>query len=239
MPGESSWERKQSNHFNVYYKIGESNDYVNEVLRYAEKYYESITEALGFMRFDFWTWDKACKIYLYPTAKEYYEATGQPKWSGATAYVKERTIKTFVRREKFLETILPHEMAHLIFREFVGYRTPLPLWLDEGVSSMMEDDQRKQHLSLARALARSQIFIPLPNLTKIDKDTLVMPEIFYAESASVIEFLLQKYGKEKFVDYCRKLRDNKNWERSLREVYKFKDLTEMNEKWLEFLLQAN
>ena len=64
-----------------------------------------------------------------------------------------------------------------------------------------------------------------------------MPGVFYAEAASVIEFLLQKYGKEKFVDYCRKLRDNKNWELSLKEVYKFEDLSEMNEKWLEFLLQ--
>ena len=236
---ESFWESKRSTHFTVYYKSTESNDYVNEVLRYAERYYESITEELGFRRFDFWTWDNACKIYLYPTAKEYYAATGQPEWSGATAYLRERTIKTFVRMEKFLETILPHEMAHLIFREFVGYNVMLPLWLDEGVSSLMEESQRKQHLFLARALLRSQIFIPLPKLTRIVKEGLVMPGVFYAESASVIEFLLQKYGREKFVDYCRKLRDNKNWELSLKEVYRFKDLSDMNDKWLEFLLQGS
>jgi hypothetical protein len=236
---ESFWENKKSAHFTVYYKSTESNDYVNEVLQHAERYYESITEKLGFRRFDFWTWEKACKIYLYPTSKEYYDATGQPEWSGATAYIKERVIKTFVRREQFLETILPHEMAHLIFREFVGYGTPLPLWLDEGVSSLMESDQSKQHLFLARTLAKSGIFIPLPKLTRIVREGLVMPGVFYAEAASVIEFLLQKYGKEKFVDYCRKLRDNKNWELSLKEVYQFKDLSDMNEKWLEFLLQES
>ncbi len=236
---ESFWESKRSTHFTVYYKSTESSDYVNEVLKYAEKYYDDITEELGFRRFDFWTWEKACKIYLYATAKEYYYATGEPEWSGACANLRERTIKTFVRREKFLDTILPHEMAHLIFREFVGFKVMLPLWLDEGVASLMENKQRSQYLFLARALLKSRIFIPLPKLTRIVKEGLVMPGVFYAESASVVEFLLQKYGKEKFVDYCRKLRDNKNWELSLKEVYKFRDLSDMNEKWVEFLLQEN
>ncbi|MDO8536204.1 MAG: peptidase MA family metallohydrolase [Candidatus Omnitrophota bacterium] len=236
---ESFWEVKKSNHFAVFYKSSESNDYVNDVLQYAERYYESITEEFGFTRFEFWTWEKQCKIYLYPTAKEYYDATGQPSWSGATAYLKERTIKTFVKREEFLETILPHEMTHLIFREFVGYNTDLPLWLDEGMASLQEKKNRKQHLLIAAVMVRSNVFIPLTKLTGIQKEGLVMPGVFYAEAASVIEFFLEKYGKEKFVDYCRDLRDNKNWRTSLAKVYGFKDLSEMNKKWMEFLSQTN
>ncbi|MDP3791100.1 MAG: peptidase MA family metallohydrolase [Candidatus Omnitrophota bacterium] len=231
----SLWEVKKSNHFAVYYKDSESNDYVNEVLKYAEKYYEDMTEQLGFRRFEFWTWEKQCKIYIYPTAKEYHDSTGQPEWSGAAAYIKERAIKTFVRREEFLETILPHEMAHLIFREFIGYKTDIPLWLDEGISSLQEEKNRKSHLLIAKVLVKSHVFIPLPKLTRIVKEGLVMPGVFYAEAASVIEFLLEKYGKEKFVDYCRVLRDNKNWEAALKTVYGFKDLSEMNDGWLKFL----
>ena len=236
---ESFWEVKKSNHFAVYYKSSESVDYVNDVLRYAERYYDSITEQLGFRRFEFWTWEKQCKIYIYPTPKDYYDATGQPGWSGATAYIKERTIKTFVHREEFLETILPHEMTHLIFREFVGYNVELPLWLDEGMASLQEQNSRKQHLLIAVILTKSNVFIPLQKLTRIKQEGLVMPGVFYAEAASVIEFLLQKYGKEKFVDYCRKLRDNKNWELSLKEIYDFKDLSEMNEKWVAFLKEKD
>ncbi len=232
---ESFWEVKKSNHFAVYYKSWESNDYVNDVLSYAERYYEDITEQLGFRRFEFWTWEKQCKIYIYPTPKEYYDATGQPVWSAATAYIKERTIKTFVRREEFLETILPHEMAHLVFREFVGYKTDIPLWLDEGIASLQEKKNRKSHLLIAGVLVKSNVFIPLPKLTRIVKEGLVMPGVFYAEAASMIEFLLDRYGKEKFVAYCRYLRDNKNWEEGLKIVYGFKNLSDMNDKWVEFL----
>jgi len=125
---ESFWNVKKSAHFAVYYKDLGSTDYADDVLKYAERYYDNITEYLGFRRFEFWTWEKQCKIYLYSTPKEYYDATGQPAWSGAAAYLKERTIRTFVLREEFLETILPHEMAHLIFRDFVGFKGEVPLW---------------------------------------------------------------------------------------------------------------
>jgi hypothetical protein len=236
---ESFWNVKKSTHFAVYYKATGSSDYASDVLRYAEKYYDNITEDLGFRRFDFWTWEKQCKIYLYSTAKEYHDATGQPAWSGAAAYLKERTIKTFVRREEFLETILPHEMAHLVFREFAGYETQLPLWLDEGIASLQEEKNRKSHLLIATVLVRSNVFIPLQKLTNIRREGLVMPGVFYAEAAALIEFLLEKYGREKFVDYCRKLRDNNSWQSALKDIYKFKDLSEMNDKWIRFLLEKN
>ena len=52
------WQVKKSTHFKVYYK-SDPEHYVDEVLEKAEKYYDSITENLGFRRFNFWTWDNA------------------------------------------------------------------------------------------------------------------------------------------------------------------------------------
>jgi len=234
---EELWQSKKSTHFTVYYKTEAARDYVDELLRFAEKYYETITEELGFRRFEFWTWDKKCKIHLYSSLEEYQEAANQPRWSGAAAYPKERLIITFLGKPDFFETILPHEMAHLIFREFVGYKTDLPLWLDEGIACLQEKSNRELYLRIAKILVKTSVFIPLEKLTEIRREGLVMQDVFYAESASVVQFLLKEYGNEKFVDYCRKLRDNRNWKVSLIEVYGFKNLSEMNEKWIDFLLR--
>jgi hypothetical protein len=209
---------------------------VNELLRYAEDYYTGITEEMGFRRFDFWTWDKTCKVYLFASRKNYADMSRQPGWTGGAAYVRERMIITFINQGDFFNTILPHEMTHLIFREFVGYRTGLPLWLDEGIACLQEKKNRRQYLRVARVLVKSHVFIPLDKLTEIRQEGLLMPEVFYAESASVVQFLLQRYGQEKFVDYCRRLRDNKDWKRALLEVYAVKSLSEMNVQWKEFLL---
>ena len=191
---------------------------------------------MGFRRFEFWTWDNKCKIYLYPSRAEYHQATKQPTWSGANVYIKQRLINTFEGQKNFFETILPHEMAHLIFREFVGYKTDLPLWLDEGIACLFEKTNQEIYFAVAKILVKSSVFIPLEKLTEIKQEGLVMPEVFYAESASVVYFLLKKYGREKFIDYCRKLRDNKDWRISLREAYGFKNLSAVNKEWIDFLL---
>ena len=231
---EETWSSKKSSHFTVYYKTQGTGDYADAVLKSAEDYYETITDALGFRRFEFWTWDKTCKIYLYPSSTEYYVETRQPAWSGASVHVKEKVIQTFLNQDSFNETILPHEMTHLILREFVGYTTSLPLWLDEGIASLSEK-QHDWYLTFSRVLVKSSVFIPLEKLTEINKEGLVMPGVFYAEAASVVSFLLETYGRDKFIDYCRKLRDNKDWKKSLKEVYGFQSLSEMNEKWISFL----
>lgn len=65
-----------------------------------------------------------------------------------------------------------------------------------------------------------------------------MPEIFYAESLSIVDYLLQTFGKDKFVEFCRRIRDLKpgqTWELALRETYKFKGLSELNHGWEEYL----
>ncbi|MDD5594761.1 MAG: peptidase MA family metallohydrolase [Candidatus Omnitrophica bacterium] len=232
----SYWSVKKSQHFIVYFQSA-SPGYVDELTNKAEEYYNSIVTELGFTRFDdFWTWDKRCKIYLYPSAKEYQHATGRPSWSGGSANIVERRIDTFLYEKDFMQTVLPHEMGHLIFREFVGYRTSLPLWLDEGIASFQEQSSRDERIITVQGLVASGLFIPLDRLTMIEANNLMMPNVFYGESVSIIDFLLKKYGRDKFVDFCRELRDSKEWKMSLGKVYGFKDIDDMNSEWIKYLL---
>jgi hypothetical protein len=232
----SLWQVKKSDHFIVYFKETPP-DYLDKLIRQAEIYYNSITEELGFTRFEgFWTWDKRCKIYLYPSAKEYQRATGRPAWSGASVNILERTINTYVFEKDFMEVVLPHEMGHLIFREFVGYRRGLPLWLDEGVACLQEKLRKEERLQTAKGLVMSGIYLRIQKLTEITDDNLVMPNLFYSEAASVVNFLLKRYGRDKFVDFCRKLSDAKtHWYTALKDVYGFKNLSEMNDEWVRFI----
>lgn len=232
----SFWTVKKSDHFVVYFRDAPAG-YVEDLIKEAEDCYNSITTKLGFTRFeDFWTWENRCKIYLYPTREDYQRATGRPGWSGATVDITTRTINTYLFEKDFLQIVLPHEMGHLVFREFVGYKTTLPLWLDEGIAILQERQNQQDRLSLVQGLVFSGLHIPLEKLIEIDKDNLVFAQVFYAESFSVVNFLLQKYGTDKFIDFCRYLRDKKDWKKGLRAVYGFKDISQMNDEWIEFLL---
>lgn len=236
---EEYWLIKKSTHFILYYKSQITSDYLDQILTEAEKNYEQITENLGFRRFEFWTWDRRCKIYLFPSAKEYYNDTGRPGWSAAHVNFQERSIKTFLSEEDFFAKILPHEMAHLIFREFIGNNTSLPLWLDEGIATLEERSGKEERLTVMKGLAKGNLLIHLDKLTNIKAGNLVMPNLFYTHAASVVYFLLQQYGSEKFVAYCRDLRDRRDWEGSLERIYGFSNMVEMDEKWVEFLIKIN
>jgi len=232
----SFWQTKKSQHFIINYQNA-TLDYVDNLIYNAEKYYNDIVDELGFRRFDFWTWDNRAKIYLYSSSTDYLDDTGRMAWSGAMVNVKKRTIKTFINQESFFESILPHEMAHIIFREFIGMNTPLPLWLEEGVACSQEKVQLSERLQFARNLVKSNMYIPLEKLSGIIDYNLVMPNVLYSESASLVTFLLQNYGKESFLDFSRTLRDNKSWIEALKDAYRFNDLKDMEEEWKEFMLR--
>ncbi|MBI3020830.1 MAG: hypothetical protein HYY90_05420 [Candidatus Omnitrophica bacterium] len=230
-----AWEIHKSDHFIVYSREA-PDGYIEGLIARAEAYYDDITGRLGFTRFDgFWTWDQRARIYLYRDRQEYQDTTRQPEWSEAGSDVREREIHTYVGMAEFYEKVLPHELGHIIFREFIGYQRVLPLWLDEGIACFLEDKGNPTRLMSAKALVTTERFIPFETLADLGGEGLGDAEAFYAEAASVFEFLFQRYGGEKFVDYCRRLRDKQNWEAALKKVYGFESLSAMNAQWVAFL----
>jgi len=232
------WQIKKSTHFVVYYQEAPS-DYINEVMDRAEGYYKTITEKLGFTRYEeFWTWYKRAKIYLFRDKEEYSRITSQPEWSRAHSRVIDHEVYTYVRRDGFFETVLPHELGHIIFREFIGYDKRLPLWIDEGVATFCERGGTQEGIRMTRVISRTIFFMEIPEMGEINRANLMMPEIFYAEAESVMEFLINAYGSDKFAEFClalKNLKEEQTWEDAIRSVYKFNSIQEMNEAWMKHL----
>ncbi|MDD5477351.1 MAG: hypothetical protein PHG87_04005 [Candidatus Omnitrophica bacterium] len=231
----SLWQTKKSQHFIIYYQES-ADDFVNELDVSAENYYNSIVEELGFRRMDFWSWDDRAKIYLFNNSADYLNETGGLAWSGAQVSVKLRTIKTFIGQETFFDSILPHELTHIIFREFIGTKTELPLWLDEGIACSQEKSSLISRMDSARALVKQDTYLKFDKLFQIYNSTLIVPNVFYSESASIIVFLLKKYDRELFLDFSRKLRDGMQWKNALLNTYHFSNFEEMESAWKDFML---
>lgn len=230
------WDAKKSKHFIVYHQ-GVPQEYVSKVARRAEHYYKSITDYLGLMRFDFWTWEERCKIYLYPSQKGYLKSFGATPWSRGGVHVIRKEIVSYVEdleKERFFESTLPHELGHIIFREVVGFDKELPLWIDEGVA-VLQEENRRRYLSAARELVEDEQYIHLKQLSKVRSYTQVSPLVLYSEAASIMEFLLERFGRGRFVDFCRLLRDGEDWKEALLSTYKFEDLEALEAAWLDSL----
>jgi len=229
---------EKSTHFIVYYDKGVSKDFVRTVIDYSERYYDELTQRLGLVRFDYWTWDERAKIYLYPDQETYMKESGQPNWSGGVAAYEQKSIWTFPREAGFFDSLLPHEIGHIILRDAIGSRR-VPLWFEEGIASYLEQAKRYGAEKTVLNAMRDQTFVPLKNLSAIDTSSLQAPgaaNLFYAESVSVVNYLIEKFGVERFSYLLRKIKEGMDFNDAL--AYAFFDVRsvdDLGKSWEESL----
>ena len=235
------WRESKSEHFEVFYN--KAPDYfVKSVIREAEAIYRRTTYSLGFTRSKGWIAGDQVRIYIFDGSKEYSRASGLP-WSGASVSVAQRTIKTFPSANGFFDSTLPHELGHIVFRDFVGFNADIPLWLDEGVAVYQEQSGRLGADQAVRAALKSGKFIPLGDLgqTRIDRS---FPngriKLAYAESASVVAYLIDHGETYRFVRFCRELKDGRRFDWALNKAYmKFKNISDLEQAWKDAVLNGS
>jgi hypothetical protein len=236
---EVPFEEESSDHFIVYYEKGVAGDFVKMVVEHAERYYNDLTDKLGFRLYDYWTWDKRAKVYIYAQKETYVAGTGQPEWSGGVAAYDRKTIWTYPRGAGFFDSLLPHEIGHIIFREVVGKRE-IPLWLEEGVACYLEPARRYGAEDILVEAIQADTFMNFDALAKVGGDTLrqqaVDVSLFYASAVSLVNFLIDNYGIERFNRFCEKLRDRKSVDDALAYAYfDVRSQSDLGEQWETFL----
>ena len=236
--GAENWQELKGEHFEVFYL--EDAKFAQDVLTRAEKYYEHIASDLGYSRYDnFWQWDNRAKIFIYRTHDEFLKATGKKSWVYGTAIYGERKIISYRWSQGFLDVLLPHELSHLIFRDFVGFKGAVPLWLDEGISQWEEADKRKWAVHMVKNLIKKRNYIPLAELTRLgagSANNFTVSAKLYAQAVTLVGYLIEKYGPDKFAQFCRGLRDGKNVNDALSYAYAdaIRNIAALEKGWLDY-----
>ena len=232
------WKEIRAEHFIVYYDGDE--DIAKEAARKADHYYVQIAADLGYPRYsNFWQWDTRCKVYLYSSEETFRQLTGQPGWSEGMASYSKKEIHIFTGEEKFTESILPHEITHLVFRDFVGLEGEIPIWMDEGVAQWEEPAKRSLAKRITRYLISSNKDYNVQDLTATDVRKLTSEEKvhnFYMQSVSLVDFLIQTYGGQPFTEFCRGLRDGKKFDDALRAAYPntIESVGDLDARWRKY-----
>ena len=233
------WQELKGSNFIVYYREAVPEDFVRTVMDSAEDSFGQVSANLGISRYQSWASEKRASIYIYTDQNDYINNGGQAGWSHGAALISSKTIKTFPSDEGFFDALLPHELGHIILHEFVGPYANIPLWFDEGVAMYQE---KAKHIGAGKivqeALEKGQ-FIPLTELTDMrlynnsDRATV---DLFYAESASIVNFIITQLGESHFYKLCRELKENTRFVDALPKIYMHIDnLDDLNKKWVNYL----
>jgi hypothetical protein len=259
------WKQLENDHSIVYFLQDET--FAHQVSDKAELYYKQIADDLGYARnSNFWTWDNRVKIYIYPDRDSYSKAANMPAWSEGMADYTHRQIICYAWHEGFLDGLLPHEMTHLIFRDFVGFKGQVPVWLDEGVAQWEEPLKREQVKAISKYLLNNGTLLCVEDMVNLDirrvqsnsivhihsildkdqkrqflslnSDDLV--RTYYIEAVSLVEFLIKQYGADNFTEFCRKLRDGKSFDEALGFAYpqNITSVDDLEKEWLKYVVSA-
>ena len=217
------------------------------MLNRAEAFYIRIADDIGYGRYeDFWTWDRRVVITLYPDQYAFARFTGSPAWSKGfasrdTRVFRERAIVSYNGQPNFLEEVLPHEIAHLMLWDYIGsgQTKRLPVWFEEGVAQLEEQGRPEKVLEAMRPLVLRHGHIPffsLSRMTITGEDDPQKVSLFYAQSLSIVLFLVQKFGKDSFHRLCAELRGGYSFDAALDRAYPFVfgSLDALEARWVRY-----
>lgn len=136
-----------------------------------------------------------------------------------------------------LETTLTHELCHLMLHHQIT-RTPIPRWLDEGVCQWASGGVSEIMSSLEQQdLARASLSNSLMGLEALsggfpgDAQSL---RLAYAESLSVVQYIVGKYGDQKLLEILGHMKEGVGAEEAVRESLSV-SIRELETNWRQSL----
>ena len=138
--------------------------------------------------------------------------------------------------ERLLDSVLPHEITHMVFASH--FRAPLPRWADEGGATSVEHVSEKnkhkqmlvQFLRTNRGIAFNQMFA----MTEYPAD--VMP--LYAQAYSLAEYLISLGGRRRYIEYLDEAMRTNQWGEATNRFYGISDLGSLQNVWLAWVAQG-
>ncbi len=243
---QGEWQKTKGKHFIIYHPKDMDSWKSRQILNKAEKYYVSIANQIGYVRYDqYWTWKDRVKIFIFNDKAQFVKETGLPDWSLGGAVRDEKTfeskaILTYRQEEDFLDGVLPHEISHLMLRDYFAPQ-PVPMWFDEGIAQLNEEHKSAWSKRVLPKILEEGYAFSLQKLfdTQVGRNSKpeeVLP--FYAQSISVIDFLIKRFGKGQFSIFTQKLKLTGSCAAALKAAYSYASMDSvelLEKKWLRYI----
>lgn len=172
-------------------------------------------------------WSEPCSI----------EVTLSDRPGGATdiSYVDGKVLFQKVRVsgpvERILKGPLPHELTHLMFGHFLGFRAPR--WADEGGAILAEDEATaKSHRRALQYIFDARTQYPLREFLGMEEYPADVRRL-YAQGHSVASFLVAAKGHQVFLSFLRDGRE-RGWDSAVRNRYCYENVEQLEAAWLQW-----
>lgn len=184
--------------------------------------------------------ERLVNIYIYASPQDLRAAMIFPReWTGGVAFPEFGIIAIGVpvNQLSWGKKAVAHELGHMVIHQvtFSPYGASLPVWLNEGLA-MHAEGGRDVHLALLlrKAAAEGRLF----SVRSLSSQFSAKPEdayLSYAQSQSLVEFLIQNYGKDKMLALLHLFKEGSTADEALLSVYGF-DQSGFDRLWRSYIM---
>jgi hypothetical protein len=228
-----SWYSLNEGEVTLYWYEGDES-FAEELMSVAQQVLVRLAEDTGAEL------EQPVKIYIYAKAQDLLGAMIFPQeWTGGVAYTRHGTIAIGIPPDEIEwgRRSIAHELTHLVIHQMVfNPYNDLPTWLDEGIAMYMEGTLQPVFTdSLHKAIAEESL-ISVRSLSSPFSAYAEKAVLAYAQSYSLVEFLISNYGQSKMLELLNIFREGSGYDEALEEVYDF-DTEGLDSLWRSYPLK--
>jgi len=206
---------------------------------FAQELMAAVQQALG--RLNDYTGvelEKPVKLYIYADAQDLQGSMIYPQeWTGGVAFTRYGIMAIGISAGNldWGKQAIAHELTHLVIHQVtLNPYTNLPTWLDEGLAMHSEGPLESVFVNYLNGAIAENRFISVQSLASPFSAYAGEAALSYAQSYSLVEFLITSYGQDKMFELLSTFRAGATYDGALEKVYGF-DMDGLDALWQEWV----
>jgi len=226
-----SWRSLDEGKITIYWYEGEES-FARELMTAAQQALVRLADNTGAEL------EKPVKLYVYANSGDLQGAMVFPQeWTGGVAYTRYGVMAIGIAptRLQWGKQAIIHELTHLVIDQItLNAYNDLPTWLDEGLAMYAEGMLGPEFTTpLNKAIAEDGL-ISVRSLSSPFSAYTEESVLSYAQSYSLVEFLISQYGQAKMLELLNTFKQGSSYDGALEKVYGF-DTDGFNSLWQDYI----
>ncbi len=225
------WQSLAEGELTLYWYQGDDS-FAQEIMAAAQEALARLAEDTGAHL------TKPVSLYIYASTQELRGAMIFPQeWTGGVAYTRYGVIAIGVAPNNLQwgKRATVHELAHLVTQQmtFNPYNS-LPNWLNEGLSMYAEGELEAMYVGYLEQRVAEDSLISVRSLASPFSAFAGQTYLAYAESYSLVEFLISSFGQDKMYELLSTFKQGSSYDGALMRVYGF-DVDGLDGLWRDWV----
>ena len=230
MDDQQQWKKKTSGQITLWWYSGDDN--------FGKDAVDTATRAVDTLKKTFnVTSDRPIRILVYASARDLRVALppNSAEWIGGGASTELGIIHAAIgpggSSASEIRRIIPHEISHMIVYQasLNPYNHP-PLWLDEGLAVHNQETPDVRFRPLVKDATDNGKLIPLRALNSPFPLSPEQALLSYAESESVVNFIITAYGSKYIGALVSAFKDELSYDQVVQNVLK-ESIEDLDKEW--------